>query len=322
MRDHFTLVIPWTGSKDWTNLYIDYFSKILKPHADISLIQGPVNAEGKFGWLFPKLDISQRLLKAASEGRIGNRILLLDPNYINIRALRAMVGSSAEICAIINGGAFQDHDIETQFMPEYRDAIKSYELGYYSLCDKIIVPSLHARTIFLNSYPSLEKKIWTIPLPLRDIPDLRKNFNEKSGLISVGRAAFEKGSDIISENCEIQIKGLKEPEDYLQDLSKALAVIIPSRAELFGYCPIETLQCGTIPIVPNGLPYPEYIHLPDDLMLSHPVGPETSREIKAIWNRVTSMEQEEYEGIIDNAMKNLRTKLINQEKKFLECLCN
>lgn len=59
-----------------------------------------------------------------------------------------------------------------------------------------------------------------------------------------------------------------EPSEYLEAVSTALAVVVPARAELFGYCPIETLQCGTLPIVPNGLSYPELIDIPNDLMLS------------------------------------------------------
>lgn len=321
MKDHFTLVVPWANTKDWTGLFVEYFTKLLAPYAEVSLIQGPPAQAGRLGWLVPKLDISGLLLDAASEGRIGNKIFLLDPNYVNIRALRAMTGGGTKIFTLVNGGAFQDYDIETQALPEYRDAMKSYESGFYSLCDRIIAPSLYAQKIFLEAYPSLASKTLSIPFPLRTFPDLRKDFISKSGLISVGRTCFEKGSDILAKCDDVRKNELKEPDEYLEDVSKALAVVIPARAELFGYCAMEALQCGTLPIVPKGLFYLE-LNLPDHVRLSHPVGEGTAQEIGRIWKRVCAMDRQIYETIVNDARDSLFERFSNQDSCFLELLCN
>lgn len=40
-----------------------------------------------------------------------------------------MVSQDVRIYSLVNGGAFQDHDIEIQHIPARREAMKSYESG-------------------------------------------------------------------------------------------------------------------------------------------------------------------------------------------------
>lgn len=272
-----------------------------------------------------KLGISLEILKAAQSDRLGSRILIIDPNYLNIRALRLMAGSTSRIITLVNGGAFQEPDLELQGRTAGEiERLRGYEAGFFGMCDGIILASDHARSLFLRTYPSLSPRVRVVPYPVL-FPPIDLPASQKSGLLFPSRPSWEKGFDVVQSLQEEGVgvrasAGLPRPE-HLQLLSSHKLVALPSRAELFGYCAIEAILAGTIPAAPDGLSYVEFLRLPPNLRLSHPVGPGTAGEIREILRRVDGFTDAEYAAVIGEARDHLREIFRNQDEKFEEAIC-
>jgi hypothetical protein len=211
------------------------------------------------------------------------------------------MGTHGLIISFVHGGAFQPNDIERHCLPEFTKAMQAYENGYFSLVDWILLPTQYAQNLFCRQYPDLEAHTRVIPYPLKKITISALPPEKKGQAIYVSRPAWEKGYDIISKCNAVKVfpsGTLNTPEKYFKALSKAIAVVIPARAELYGYVALEAIQCGTIPIVPHDFSYKETIPMFPELKLSSPIGDDTCKEIDEILGKINAMSTKEYNQVL------------------------
>jgi hypothetical protein len=332
-RDRYTIVAPWLSASDWTSVITEYFVALLGGADAVSMVTGqPMRAasaaadddEDPFAFLDAKLAASVNLRTAGRNGTLASRVLLVDSNFVNLRALRTMMGDKGWIVTLVNGGAFQLHDFDHQTLPSWVDRIAAYEGAMYALCDRIVLASTHARSVFLNRFPTLASRVTTVPYPLRSGTLRHWRATGKTGVIFASRPSYEKGVDVIdalvARGCPVTRAHRLPPDEYLAELARHLCVVVPARAELFGYVAIEALQVGTIPIVPNGLSYREYLDLPEWLFLSHPVGAHTPAEIATRLRRLEAMSTADYAAIVLHARACLEHLLCDQDDRFRSVL--
>ena len=275
-----TIVAPWLSKSDWTGLI---FSSIVKEAKEkkiqFNIVIGfHIDNQKKakvcepFSFLYPKLKVVEKMVHLANKNRLGNRIVIIDSSFVNIKTIRYLAGPKRYISCFVNGGFFQEHDLDRQTISGYDRELERYEEGHYSLIDKILLPSKYALKIFLNKYPTLRNKTSYHYYPL----DIKSNnilkFSSRKGYLYASRKSFEKGFDVISELDSKILKidfiiGLKNSL-FRKKLLKYKALLIPSRADLFGFCALEALLEGVIPVVPKGLSYDELVDIPENLKLS------------------------------------------------------
>jgi glycosyltransferase involved in cell wall biosynthesis len=321
-----TIIAPRIASFDWSAVMVDYFCALLGDSDSVNVVTGWSDECSSFGgnnfdFLDPKLTVSVALREAARRRQLAKRVLLLDPNFVNVRALRTLVGEDGRVFTLVNGGAFQPHDFDHQFMPRWAERICEYEGGFFGLCDRIIVPSQHARRLFIKRFPQLAAILDVIPYPLRKRRFPHPLRSMKQGVIFASRPSIEKGIDIVKAliargRSITQIFGVSE-QPYFRALRKHLCVLIPARAELFGYVAIEAIQAGTIPIIPKALSYPEFIDFPDWLFLSPNVGDHTVEEIEYRLTQVERLTDNEYASIIERCQDRIRLVFARQDEKFI-----
>lgn len=324
-----TLVAPWIAQTDWSSVMVDYFVRLLGGSQFVNVLSGHAPSsvsmtDDPFAYLDPKLDIAIAIRQAQKAGCLANRVLLIDTNFVNVRALRTLLGTHGRIIALVNGGAFQPFDFDCQSMPAWSDRIAAYESGLFGLCDAVLVPSQHARHILFAGCPHLSARVETIPYPLRPRAMTRPDKRGKAGAIFVSRPTYEKGADLVDRliakgHPVTRTQGL-EGEVYFAALQRHLCVLTPARAELFGYVAIEALQAGLIPIAPDGLSYREFLHLPDWLFLSHPVDDATPAQMAAVIERIEDMSDAEYAAIVTGAQMYLGTVFADQNARFRAAL--
>jgi hypothetical protein len=308
---------------------VDYFVCLLGGPQVVNVLSGRPppsvsTTDDSFAYLDPKLDVAIAIRRAQRTGHLAERVLLIDTNFVNVRALRTLLGTHGRIIALVNGGAFQPFDFDRQSMPAWSDRIAAYESGLFGLCDAVLVPSQHARRTLFAGCPHLSVRVETIPYPLRPRAMARPDKRGKAGAIFVSRPTYEKGADIIDRLIAkgrpvTRAQGL-EGEVYFATLQRHLCVLTPARAELFGYTAIEALQAGSIPIAPEGLSYREFLYLPDWLFLSHPVGDATPAQMAAVIERIEDMSDAEYAAIVRSAQIHLRAVFADQNALFRAAL--
>jgi hypothetical protein len=331
VRDRYTIVTPWLSATDWTSVITGYFIRLLGGPSAVSVVTGQSTgaasgdgAEDPFAFLDAKLAVSVKLREAARNGTLAARVLLVDSNFVNLRALRTMVGDKGWIVTLVNGGAFQPHDFDHQSLPSWVDRIAAYEGAMFALCDRIVLASTHARTMFLDRFPTLASRVATVPYPVRSCKPRHWHVTRKAGAIFASRPSYEKGVDVVDAlvamGWPVTRVHRMPPDEYLAELRRHLCVLVPARAELFGYLAIEAVQAGTIPIVPNGLSYREFLELPDWLFLSHPVGVHTVAEIDARLSRLQEMSTADYAAIVERARAHLERVLHGQGDRFRSAL--
>ncbi len=325
---HFTILAPWLSDTDWSGNLCSYFQRLLGG-GNCNVVYSPCQYDpaSSFGWLVPKMDISVRMLDSAMAGEFGGNVLVIDPNYVNIRALRYLVGNKGRIISLVHGGAFQKYDLETQYVEKWNPAKRRYEEGYFGLVDRIVLPSKHAKKIFSSQYRSLTRKITVIPYPVKNIPDGKASCQERNGIVVPCRNSYEKGSDVIASllnSSKLNITRMQNlrQKEYFECVAGAMLTLIPSRADLYGMAAIESIYAGTIPVVPFAFSYPEYIKLPRNLFLSHPIGRATCKEIISVYNKISSFSTDEYREVISVAKSHLAKRLRGMDSKFLMELQN
>lgn len=325
MKRDISIIAPWVSDTDWSGGLVGFFSDLVASRlASVIVGARAPSVGGAFDYLRPKLRLMEQIVDAAHAGRLGRRVILIDAAFVNLPALRSLVGEDGEIIALIHGGAFQPHDFVHQFMPNRAGAMARYEEGALGLCDRLIVPTTHARTLFLASHPTLADRLMVVPYPLRQVTPAPIPWAERRGAVYTGRMSFEKGADIVARILETNVElscvhGLGHTE-YIHALSRRLCVLSPARAELYGYAAIEAVQAGVVPVVPRGLSYLECIDVPDWLYLSHPVGAHTPDEFSAVFARVTRLGEMEHAAIVRQAQARLRDLTSGLEDRFLQAV--
>jgi hypothetical protein len=327
-----TIVIPWLSRSDWTSLI--FFS--LKKEANrkkikFNLIVGErINEKKKvqkkepFSFLYPKLKVVEKIIEFSHKNILADNIVIIDSSFVNMKVIRYIAGDNKKISCFVNGGFFQNHDLDRQTISGYREELSKFEEGHYSLMDKIFLPSKYALDIFLKKYPSLKNKCFYNYYELEDNFNKKVNFSNKNNYLFASRQSFEKGADIISQLVKDGLKidsvlGL-ENKLFRKKLSTYKALLVPSRADLFGFCALESVFAGTIPIVPDGFGYKELINIPDNLKLSVPLTNKTKKEREKILKIIDKMPESEYDHIINQAKRHLLKKITSSEHGFLSAV--
>lgn len=324
-----TIVTPWLSQSDWTSLIFSSLKKEAKINKiKFNLIVGErinekkrVQKKEPFSFLYPKLRVVEKIIKFSHKNILADRIIIIDSSFVNMKAIRYIAGDDKKISCFVNGGFFQNYDLDRQTISGYREELLKFEEGHYSLMDKIFLPSKYALDIFIKKYPSLKNKSFYNYYELENNFKEKVNFSKKKGYLFASRESFEKGSDIILQLVESGLKidsviGLNN-KLFRKKLSNYKALLVPSRADLFGFCALESIFAGTIPIVSNGFGYKELINIPNNLKLSVPLSNKTNAEIKKILKIIDKMPEHEYNSIIDKAKIHLLKKIGNKEHGFL-----
>ena len=329
LKTDLTIIIPWFSQSDWTSLI---FSS-LKKEADrkkikFNLIIGECIGKKKkvqknepFSFLYPKLKVVEKIIEFSHKNILADRIVIIDSSFVNMKAIRYIAGDNKKVSCFVNGGFFQDYDLDRQTILGYQNELLKFEEGHYSLMDNIFLPSKYAFKIFLKKYPSLKHKCFYNYYDLEDNFNKKGRFSEKRGYLFASRESFEKGADIVWKLIKSGLKidsiiGL-ENKVFRKKLSGFKALLVPSRADLFGFCALESIFAGTIPIVPNGFSYEELILIPGYLKLSLPIGDKTLKEIKNIIKIIDEIPEETYKKIIIGARKHLLSKMSDKNHNFL-----
>jgi len=239
---------------------------------------------------------------------------------VNMKAVRYVAGKDRFISCFVNGGFFQEYDLDRQTISGYDKELTKFEEGHYSLMDKILLPSKYSLEIFLKSYPYLKKKSSYAYYSLSNNLTKNPKFFDKDGCVYASRQSFEKGYDVISTLDKKSIKmdlilGLNN-NVFRKKLLNYKSAIIPSRADLFGFCALEAILEGTIPVVPAGLSYEELIDIPNNLKLSLPIGKRTKKEIETIAKVIERLPECQYNKIISRAQDSLRRKMNDKKHNF------
>jgi hypothetical protein len=321
-ENKYTVIAPWISSTDWTHFTVEYFAHLFPGATIICGGSGSMDdsASEPFAFLSSKLEASSLIHRAARKGQLSKRVLLIDTNFVNIRALRTLLGDNGWMAALVNGGAFQPFDFDHQAMPRWAERIADYEGGVFGLCDRLILPSQHARLTLLNRLPDLAQQVIVVPYPVRHLPRTLPTKSGKRGALFISRPSFEKGIDLIDALSATKIpierlQGLTHA-DYLAQLSRHLCVLLPARAELFGHVAIDAINAGTVPLVPAGLSYPEFLDLPASLFLGHPVGEATQAEMMHRIQQLETMSECEYSTIIGRARLHLDRVFADRDARF------
>lgn len=190
--------------------------------------------------------------------------------------------------------------------------------------DKILLPSKYALKIFLKKYPTLKNKTsyhyYSLDIKFNNI----LKFSSRKGYLYASRKSFEKGFDVISKLdskiLKIDFIILLKNSLFRKKLLKYKALLIPSRADLFGFCALESLLEGVIPVVPKGLSYDELVDIPENLKLSSSINLNTVREIEKIIKQIESLSEDEYQKIILNARRSIVKIMNNNNHNFSSAL--
>jgi hypothetical protein len=327
-----SIIIPWLSKSDWTGLIFSSLKKAAEENNFTfnTIIGSRVDNKKKaqkqepFSFLYPKLRVVEKMVDFSHKNMLANRIIIVDSSFVNMKAVRYIAGKESFISCFVNGGFFQEYDLDRQTISGYDKELKKFEEGHYSLMDKILLPSKYSLRIFLEAYPDLKKKSLYTHYSLRDTLTKNYKFFDKHGCVYVSRHSLEKGYDIISTLNKKNIKmdsilGLKN-HIFRKKLLKYKSVIIPSRADLFGFCALEAILEGTIPVVPAGLSYDELIDVPNNFKLSLPIGKRTKKEIETIVELIEDLSESQYNEIILKARKSLQSIMNNKNHNFSAAL--
>ncbi|EKD44376.1 MAG: hypothetical protein ACD_71C00159G0002 [uncultured bacterium (gcode 4)] len=327
-RPDLTIVAPWLCKSDWTSIVFDDLTRLIL-HQGLSfnsVIGLRIGKKRKallkepFAYLGPKLKVIEKIVQCAKNNILADNIIVLDSSFVNMKVLRYVAGKDKTITCFVNGGVFQNHDLDRQSLDQYVNNLLDYEYGHYSLVDRIILPSKYALRIFLDNYPNLKTKSFCNYYSLPSDYFIESSFLSKKGCLFPSRNCFEKGFDVIRElnkqNVKIDLINEFNNNVFRRLLGKYKVVLIPARAELFGFCAIEAILAGSIPIVSRGLSYDELINIPDSLKISLPIGPQTIKEIKAIINTVNCYSQKKYENVVNVARSHLIKVLSDERSSF------
>jgi|WetSurSiteA1Bulk_404760.scaffolds.fasta_scaffold00293_2 hypothetical protein len=142
-----------------------------------------------------------------------------------------------------------------------RDSKFLVETGHHRLFDKI----------FLGSYYHKRKlSAWNNTIVTR-LPKIQTSYFEEVqqnkkiyDIISVSRPTQQKVDLQLEKRVEDKFGKIirYEPgswDDYFSFVSKAKIMLVSAQEETFGYQVLDAVMCGTIPICPNRLSYPELL---------------------------------------------------------------
>lgn len=323
-----TIIIPWLSRSDWTGLILDsliFEAQVKKINYNIVIgdnlsVKKKAPVKGPFSFLYPKLKVVEKIISLSHQNLLADRLVVVDSSFINMKALRYIAGDHRFIACFVNGGYFQKHDLDRQSLDSYSAELLKFENAHYALMDKIFLPSKYALESFLKEYPDLRKKCSHHYYFLPDNFFDAIHFSKKSGYLFASRSSFEKGIDVIEKLIKggLKIDSIigKENRVFRKNLIKYKGVLIPSRADLFGFCALEAIVAGVIPVVPRGLSYNELVDLPDEFKISLPIGAKTDSEIKTIMQRIDNLPEKEYQRIVLRAKKSLAKKMRDSKHNF------
>ncbi|MDD4036155.1 MAG: hypothetical protein PHS45_02405 [Bacilli bacterium] len=315
-KPNLTIITPWLSKSDWTGLiFARLIENAKKNNLAFNTIVGSrfhkkkIQKQGPFSFLYPKLKVVDKMIYFAHKNMLADRIIIIDSSFVNMKAIRYIAGRDRFISCFVNGGFFQEYDLDRQSISGYNAELKKFEEGHYALIDKIILPSKYALKIFIKFHPGLKNKSSYIYYPVTSSLNQNSTCFNKNGCLYASRRSFEKGYDIIStinkKNIKIDLIFGLNNANFRKKLTKYKSIIIPSRADLFGFCAVEAILEGTIPVVPAGLSYEELIDIPNYLKLSFPIGRKTKKEILTIVDKIDNLTEGQYKKIISKAQDSL-----------------
>lgn len=331
-KPNLTIIAPWLSKGDWTGLI---FSSLIKSanekNISFNVIIGDrvdnnkKNKKNKaFDFLYPKLRVVEKMVSLANKNLLADRIVIIDSSFVNMKAIRYIAGSEAFISCFVNGGFFQKFDLDRQTIFGYDKELSKFEEGHYALMDKIFLPSKYALNIFLKAYPLLKNKSFFNYYFLKFDPVKITKFSDKFGYLYPSRQVFQKGYDVILDLCKKNVNidsiiGLKNIE-FRKKISRYKVVLIPSRADLFGFCALEAILEGTIPVVPKGFSYDELINIPSNFKLTLPINKNTKKEIISIIKAIEKLSESEYNRIIFEARNTIKKRINDKNHGFLSII--
>lgn len=199
----------------------------------------------------------------------GDWIFFYDGEFPGLESLHyfeKMCDKDVGIAAIWHAGTYDKWDLTHQ-KGLTRNGSK-LEKVWMDITDVIFVASEWHKRLLIDGKRADKNKIKVTGLPV-DIHSLRKTGSHilprKTEATFTGRLSVEKGLKTVRE---VQSSGypLKitaelglEKEQYYRVLADSKRVFAPSLQETFGYGVVEGMALGCMPVVPNGLSFPDYV---------------------------------------------------------------
>lgn len=226
----------------------------------------------------------QHLIKNLIDFGFVSKILFLDffnPGFDLVRYFHEQQGYKCKYGALLHGGSFLKNDLYSWSW------LKNFEFGWFNAYDRVYTPS----HFLADSVPHIfKKKIKVFPWGL-DFFEVPQNNNDKNiDVIFPHRLDRDKGIDdflkIVNRMPSIgffittpQKENVLKSNVYFKKLSKyknitflfnqsagehkitlrkSKIVLSCARQENFGYAVMKAVLCGSIPVLPDRLCYPEF----------------------------------------------------------------
>jgi len=199
----------------------------------------------------------------------GDIIFVADGEFPGLESLeyyRKMSGKKFRIYSIWHAGTYDQWDLT--YTRNLTRIGAQLEPVLFDICDKVFVATTFHKDLIISKRMVNPGKVYVTGLPV-DLDNLKelRGTKKDNDIVFGGRLSYEKGLDIVKELKErnpstsvvIAQDNPRTREEWLNLLSRSQILISPSRQETFGYCTMEAIGVGTLPVTSKGLAFSDYI---------------------------------------------------------------
>jgi glycosyltransferase involved in cell wall biosynthesis len=229
------------------------------------------------------IDGQINLLREVKEIKNPNKILFIDffnPGMDLIRYYHQQTDLKCKYGALLHGGTFLEDDLYSF------DWLNKFEIAWSNLYDCIYVPSIFNKKILPQAIKdkaivipwgmdnfkkqTSQNKKYDVIFPHRinsdkgiiDLIFIIKKLPEVNFVITIPQkiSLLEKNKYYTSLSTlkNVEIIELNTGKNHLKILSQSKIILSCAKQETFGYSIMKGVLSGCIPILPNGLCYPEF----------------------------------------------------------------
>jgi len=232
------LIVPFYTETNWSA----YFARRLLKHVDTAIFQRLIGYD--HNWIDELKEATPMTAPPSSE------YIVTDICRMDITQL------DGDVYGFAHGGSYEPYDFD------YGNAeAEAIELENFPLYKKIFVATQWHKDLILAKYPHLTNvRVTAFPYIDYSIPPTTEWI--KSGDVCfTGRLSEDKGYDVVKGVPGIECLRLEEgntsKDRYIEMLRRYRCSVFPARKETLGISVIECIQNGVIPVMVDGLCYPE-----------------------------------------------------------------